>query len=421
MSSQLYTDYILSSNPVESVNILTRKLKGGRPKRSRGFGYTPAVSWKAWWAFGVGPSTSAVALALVMLVTPVGASVPWRSLHVPGDGEAMSAVDCFTPVRCVGLSIGSSQVSTTDDGGRTWRAHQGPFFARLGFTSLTCDRAGRCVATATLGESLPSGALVAASSDGGLRWRELLVRRTPGNQRFRFNDVSCSTRAHCLVAGTDGSRGFILETSDAGHMWQSARLPAQPAQGSITAVACLNTRECLATQAARAELYRSLDAGRTWTALGVPPQFAGVARVKGVLTGLTALSCGSPNFCVAGGYIAHTQLLGTTEPFKWVTNDAGRSWRFDQPFAMTGARSPAAISTGAISCVSQTVCTLGVSYGDVYETTDAGTTWVRDRGAPALDSNVLSMTCPSLSRCVASVISNFPSHQLLQGSIWVRF
>ena len=332
----------------------------------------------------------------------------------------MATVDCFTPLRCVGVSTGSSQVTVSLDGGRTWRAHRGPTFAQLGFTSLSCDRAGDCLATAALGTMLPAGALVAASVDGGVHWREILVRRAPGNLRYRFNDVLCSTRARCLVTGTDGTRGFILVTTNAGRTWQSARLPNQPAEGSIAAVACPSDVECLATQATRAQVYRSLDAGRTWTVLSVPAPFARVLSEKGVVTGLTALSCGSSTFCVAGGYIAHTQLQSTTEPFKWVTTDAGRTWRFDPPFAVTGAKSPAAISTGAIACVSDTACILGLSYGDVYATSDAGATWVRDRGAPALDSNILSLTCPSLPRCVASVISNFPSGQLLKGSIWVR-
>lgn len=316
--------------------------------------------------------------------------------------------------------MGSSQVSLSNDGGRTWLARRGPTFARLGFTSLTCDARGGCVATAIAGTTVPSGAIVAASYDGGRHWRELFLKRAGENLRYRFNDVWCDAQVHCLVAGTNGTKGFVFVTRDRGRTWSAATLPAQPAQASLAAVACPRPTVCLATQAARAQVYRSLDAGRTWRALAVPSSFAPLLTERGVVTGVTAISCGSPTFCVAGGYIAHTQLQSTTEPFKWVTTDGGRSWYFDQPFAVTGAKSPAAISTGAIACVLPRICTLGVSYGNLYSTHDAGASWARDVSAPPLDSNVLSLSCPSASQCVASVISNFPSQHFLRGSIWVH-
>lgn len=367
-------------------------------------------------------ATSLVLTLFVTIEFAAGAratSSSWRILAIPGNSEALAGVSCYSAHRCLGVSMGSSQVVTSEDGGRSWRALAGPGFARLGFTSLYCASTGRCLATAVWGNATPAGGLVAASADGGRHWRLLMTRRFPGNLDYRFNDVWCTSTAHCIVAGTNGAKGFVMLTTDAGRSWFPAHLPAQPIQGSIAAITCTTADECLATQAARAELYRSRDAGRTWSPVYAPSGFTPILLEHGVVTGLTAISCGSVSFCVTGGYIAHTQLQSTTEPFKWVSTDGGRTWSFDQPFAVTGAKSPAAISNGAIACQSSRVCTLGLSYGNIYSTRDAGAIWQRDDGAPHLDSNVLALSCPTTTHCVAAVISNFPSRRLLQGSIWI--
>lgn len=360
----------------------------------------------------------AVVIAAMSLASASGAPT-WNVEPVVGNGQALVGVSCLSAVRCVGVSIGSRQVSISSDGGERWRALLGPDSAALGFTALDCVAPTTCFATVVLGALSPGGGAVVKSVDGGHHWRVVLRKPKPKDPAYRFNDVSCIDASSCLVTGTTGSKGFIFFTRDGGREWKSARLPSQPALGTINGVTCATVSRCFAAQGAKAVIYRSLDGGQDWSLESPPSTFTPYEREKGVLTGINALSCGSASFCVAGGFIAQTQLQGTTEPFKWVTRDGGNTWSFVQPFAATGAKSPAAISVGAISCTSSLDCELGLSYGYIYSTRDGGASWVRDTTAPRADANVLSLTCVATSRCIASVISNFPSKKLFEGSLWI--
>jgi photosystem II stability/assembly factor-like uncharacterized protein len=362
-----------------------------------------------------------VACTLFLEVVPAsGVISSWRVERVVGNGEAIADISCYSASRCVGVSIGSSQVSLSKDDGAHWSALRGPREASLGFTSLDCVKPAVCFATVVLGSLAPGGGAVLESVDGGHHWRVDLSRAKPKDPNYRMNDVSCVGANSCLVTGTTGATGFIFFTRDGGREWNNSRLAVQPAHGVINGATCVTTTQCLAGQGAGAYVYRSLNGGRDWTIVRPPPTFTSYESEKGVLTGISALSCGSAKFCVAGGFIAQTQLQGTTEPFSWVSHDGGITWSFTQPFAATGAKSPSAISIGAISCTSALACELGLSYGYIYSTSNGGVTWVRDLGAPDADSNVLSLACVEPTRCIGSVISNFPSHKLFEGSLWIH-
>lgn len=352
---------------------------------------------------------------------PAGASgvSTWHVERVVGNGEALIDVSCTGAENCVGVSIGSRQVALSNDGGERWRAVRGPRAAALGFTAVDCVAPATCMATTVLGSLSPSGGAVVKSRDGGRHWRVVFKRIKPNEPDYRLNDVSCINASSCLVTGTTGTKGFIFYTRNGGRTWMNAQLPQQPADGTINGVTCATRSRCLAAQGAMATIYRSDDGGRTWSPEVPPRAFTSYEKEKGVLTGINALSCGSGSFCVAGGFIAQTRLQGTTEPFKWVSRNGGASWNFAQPFAATGAKSPAAISVGAISCTSSLDCILGLSYGYIYSTNDGGVRWVRDTSAPRADSNVLSVARVAQHQYIASVISNMPSKKLFQGSLWV--
>jgi photosystem II stability/assembly factor-like uncharacterized protein len=365
------------------------------------------------------------ALLLLGLAAPTSASgtpstSPHWSIHaVPGDGDALSGVSCFSDTRCVGVSLGSRQVVTSVDGGVTWKVREAPRLASMGFTSLSCLTGGTCWATAVVGRTGPGGGAILRSDDAGVRWRSVRTLWAPGNATYRLNDVACTTPQRCLVSGTTGYRGFILTTMNGGRTWSQATLPAQPAAGSITGVHCGGALKCFALQGTRAQIYLSLDGGLTWKALPPPKNFTLYEGGHGTSSGLSAISCGSTDFCTVGGFIARPLLQATTEPIKWVTTDGGATWQFFSPFAETGAKSQFAISNGAISCFAGRSCELGLYYGYLYRTTDEGVSWQRDVTAPNLDSNVLSLSCTNVRHCVASVISNFPSTKLFEGSIWL--
>lgn len=353
-----------------------------------------------------------------------GAGAPalgtWSTRPVPGDGEAVADLNCFTSTRCVGVSLFSPQVITTADAGATWRVFKPRDVGRYGFTSVACVAPDTCYATALLGAAPPVGAAIYKSTDGGRRWNLAYRRSRPHDPAFRFSDVACLSDARCLVSGSDGSTGFILTTFDGGRDWTTARLPAQPRGGSILGIDCAAVDACFAVQDTSARVYKSTDGGRRWFALPVPANFAPYEHDPDTPTGLSAISCGSPSFCVAGGYIGHLNLTGTTQPFKWVTRDGGLRWSYTNPFASTGAKTPSAVSQNAISCNSANDCTMGLSYGYVYSTTDQGRNWAWENGAPLSDNDVLSVACLSASHCLVSAMSNFPKRSVFAGMLWTE-
>lgn len=352
---------------------------------------------------------------------PAGAgSRPWSARPVPGNGEAIADLSCSSGTHCVGVSAFSREVIVTNDAGATWRTYQPRAVSPYGFTSVDCLTSGPCYATALLGARATAGAALYVSPDGGAHWRLVREHRASTQPGYRFNDVVCPTSARCLISGTTGASGFILVVETATHRWSSARLPAQSAGGSILGLTCVGRGFCLAAQDATARAYRSSDGGRTWRALPVPRAFAPYESNAATPTGLTSVSCGSVEFCVAGGFIGHLNLTGTTQPFKWVTRDGGSTWTYANPFASTGARTPNAVGQNAISCTSSVRCTMGLSYGLVYATVDGGRAWSWDPRTPQADNDVLSVACPRAGHCLVSAISNFPQRAVFAGMLWVE-
>lgn len=377
--------------------------------------------------FGRGSSKLLVVVTLLLGVPsaavsgPAGAqSRPWTVRPVPGNGDALADLSCATGSRCVGVSAYSNQVVTTADGGASWRTFRPRGVSDFGFTSLDCVTVATCYATALLGAGANAGGALYKTADGGARWTLVVEHRAPSRPDYRFNDVACPTRTHCLVSGTDGVAGFILVVRTTTRTFSRALVPRQPRGGSILGITCVGPNVCMAAQDAGARVYRSSDGGRVWRALAVPPAFAPYESNPATPTGISSIACGSARFCVAGGFIGHLNFTGTTQPFKWVTRDAGATWSFANPFASTGARTPNAVGQNAISCASAVSCTMGLSYGLVYATSDAGRSWMWVARTPQSDYDVLSVACPSAGHCLVSAISNFPKRSVFAGTLWVE-
>jgi photosystem II stability/assembly factor-like uncharacterized protein len=365
---------------------------------------------------------STVALLLSLLsVTNSSASVQtWRVVSIPGDHDAIIGVSCYSAVNCVGVSEFSGQISISNTSGNTWTEIHPKNLGGFAFTSIKCLSNKFCLATGQIG-SLPSiGAAIYSSHNGGINWKFSLKVPVRHSSKFQLNDANCPTKNICLVSGTTGAKGVLYRTINSGKSWKSVVLPKQPPNGSIQAIACPSSTVCYTVQGSEALVYKSVDSGLSWKTLNVPNNFNFYSSEKDTPTGLDAISCGSENFCVAGGYIAHPKLQGTTQPIKWVTTNGGISWYFSNSFASTGAKSTFAVNVHGISCSTSHDCTIGLSYGQLYATSDAGRSWLRDRNIPSPNNNVLSLNCTSAAHCIATVISIFPQKSFTSGEIWVR-
>jgi len=363
----------------------------------------------------------ALALSLSLLsITNSSASVQtWRVVSVPGDHDAITGVSCYSAVNCVGVSEFSSQISISNTAGNTWIAIHPQNLGGFGFTSIKCLSNKFCLATGQIG-SLPSiGAAIYSSHDGGINWKVSLKVSARHNSKFQLNDAACSTIKICLVSGTTGTEGILYRTINAGKSWKNVELPKQPPRGSIQGIACPSSTVCYTVQGSEALVYKSVNSGLSWKTLNVPTNFNLYGSDKDTPTGLDAIACGSENFCVAGGYIAHPKLQGTTQPIKWVTVNGGISWYFANSFASTGAKSTFAVNVHGISCSTSHDCTIGLSYGQLYTSSNAGRSWLRDQNIPSPNNNVLSVSCTSATHCIATAISIFPQKSFTSGEIWV--
>ena len=367
---------------------------------------------------------SVIILSIFIACAPISishASIPtWKVVAIPGDHDAIASTSCYSLKDCVGVSAFSGQVIISKDAGNSWVALHPRNVGRFGFTSVKCLKTKFCLATGQLGAMPSVGAGIYTSQNGGINWGTSLKVLSPNNPKFRFSDISCPTADVCLVSGTTGSKGVIYRTENSGEFWKSIVLPKQPPNGAIQAMSCPTSKVCYAVQGSKALVYKSLNGGLTWKSQLIPDSFNLFKNNKETPTGLDAISCGSVSFCVAGGFIAHINLQGTTQPIKWVTTNGGKSWYFTNSFASTGAKSTSAVSVHGIGCATNHDCTIGIFYGQVFKTTDAGKRWTRDQSVPSPNNNVLSMNCVTNSHCIVTVISIFPQKSFTSGQIWIN-
>jgi photosystem II stability/assembly factor-like uncharacterized protein len=221
-----------------------------------------------------------------------------------------------------------------------------------------------------------------ATHDAGAHWS---VVASPPNV-FDLSAAACWSATRCLAVGSDRrDEGAIYRTSDGGRTWRT--LPAVLPGGFFLAISCPSRDVCFATGNSGA-VFSTSDGGRTWTGKFL----ADINLINGI-------DCVSTSVCEAVGYDGGNGVLGTAVR----TTDGGKSW-VPQPV-------PAAMSfpTG-VACPSITTCTAvgqttirggSVQVAVIAVTTDAGTTWHRQR-IPTGFTNLSGVACPQVGICEAS-------------------
>jgi photosystem II stability/assembly factor-like uncharacterized protein len=258
--------------------------------------------------------------------TDGGAS--WTKLAVPANElTELRFINAAT-----GWAIGSGDryvLLRTDDGGATWRETLSVPFPGGGPVLHDLQAVDGMNAWVVVGDATCAafcGTEIRATSDGGKTWRTLYQGQV-GPIRFvtpRRGWIA-AYGAKGVAYGADG--GNLLVTSDGGATWTNV-LPAQP----IVAIDAIDelvvwalARDgayCSASSCAKYELFRSTDAGATWTSAGNPklqladsctggrfagPHFASLSR------GWFGLNEGAGGVSGIGSIIA--------------TDDGGTTWR----------------------------------------------------------------------------------------------
>ena len=256
----------------------------------------------------------------------------------------------------------------TIDGGRTWAVGSVPGAAELDFRDVDAFDANTAYLL-SIGEGEKSR--IYKTTDGGANWKLQFKSSRPA---AFFDAMAFWNRDHGIPMSdpVDG-RFLIITTSDGGATWREmppdGMPPALNGEGGFAA-----SGTCIAVEGKRnvwfgtggisgARVFRSTDAGRTWTATAVP-------IVHGKSAGVFSLAFrdAKRGVAVGGDYTKE----GESNNNAAVTRDGGRTWTLVQDARPNGYRSCVAYVRGAGDARAFLVA-VGPSGSDY--STDEGATW----------------------------------------------
>jgi photosystem II stability/assembly factor-like uncharacterized protein len=317
------------------------------------------------------PTPSVLALSLVAVTAATG--------FTAGSPPSWKLSDTGSTARLRGLSVVSSRVVwasgsagtvlRTVDGGRNWASVGPPDTADLQFRDIEAFDARRAVAL-SIGEGEASR--VYRTDDGGQTWTETFRNDDPR----AFYDCMAffdHRRGLALSDPVDG-RFRILSTADGGRTWRV--LPTDGMPEALTGeFAFAASGTCIVTPdrraggtawfatggGATARVFRTVDAGRTWTVTDTPVP-------SGPTAGIYSLAFRDPwhGVAVGGDFAAPTVAPDAAA----TSRDGGRTWR-------PATAEPGEYRSGSawVPYRRATVLAVGPTGSDISR--DGGATWRR--------------------------------------------
>jgi hypothetical protein len=339
---------------------------------------------------------------------PANGAASWATTGAPGIDPAVSLA-CPSAGLCVGITDTDAVETSTDPagGGATWSAGPVVSGTHAGLIGLACPSASDCVA------AVSDGSIVASTDPaaGAASYAPSAVLDPAGFGTADVNQITCPANGECLVP--DRTPGLATVTlgppasaTVAGEFGGATR---------ITGLACPATSLCV-----------GVDSGGGVIRSTTPARPTGAWRrtlQPGAGAGLAAVSCPTLHFCAAVGAEDHVAVSGhpatatrwtqTVLPFRYPDDEGGPPQRYDLT---------------AISCPSSRFCLAGNSeYGLMVSTHPAGgvPAWRFLRLAAFNADFWVSVSCPSNRFCVAGD-GNFgriavSTHPTAGGRAWHLF
>jgi photosystem II stability/assembly factor-like uncharacterized protein len=290
----------------------------------------------------------------VVTAQPTGATALVQALHAVNDS--------------IVWAVGNNGVVLhTRDGGARWRRLAAPGGDTLQFRDVHAVSADTAWILA-IGEGALSR--IYHTTNGGTAWTLQFINPDPA---AFYDCLSFGTRQQAVVFGdASGRRTNLLRTDDGGRSWRllaPGSVPeALPGEGAFAASGqCVVHGDAntvyVATGAPGARLFRSRDAGRSWSTENTP-------FVKGTAAGLTGLAFSSATRGLAVG--ANIDQLRTDSSANVVgyTADGGRTWEMRPRPPLPGAIAGVAWVPGASRETAIVSSYCGASW-----TPDAGKSW----------------------------------------------
>ena len=285
-----------------------------------------------------------------------------------------------TVVACAGVvTVGASAARAAVPTISSFSPGAAPALAGIG--GVSCPAVEVCFAIG--GEAgFPQGkGVIIGTADGGARWK---VLGQPAGPHI-FYGITCPTALYCKVAGIGPSdAGTVYTTRDGGAVW--AKDPVELGGEPFLAIACHAPQTCEAGGGGVGQLiYGTSDGGKTWSPQSVPD-----------FTGVDGLACPTASVCVAGGYDGQRASGPTAAVAR--TTDGGSRWTA-QVFPGGTANGVACPTARTCAAATGVILNRGTR-GGMLRTTNGGASWFRQR-LPASTPDLLSVSCPSVSDCMA--------------------
>jgi photosystem II stability/assembly factor-like uncharacterized protein len=272
---------------------------------------------------------------LLLFLTAATAFAQTLTVQTSGTASALRGVWAVSD-QIVWASGTKGTYLRTIDGGAHWTAAAVPGAEALDFR----DVQGVDADTAYL-LSIGKGATsrVYKTTDGGAHWMLALQNGEP--EGF-FDEMAFWNPRHGILVGdqVDGQM-VAMASEDGGATWQRLKMPpALPGEGAFaasgTGIAVLGDRDVWIGTGGKnaARVYRSADAGRTWSVVSTP--IRADADDAGIFS--LAFSDAQHGIAVGGSYRKFDETAGNIA----VTADGGKTWTVPAGAPPKGFRSAVA-------------------------------------------------------------------------------
>lgn len=300
------------------------------------------------------------------------------------DPGAFVGVSCINASDCISVGTEGYVAQTTDQAKQFLVNRVLPYGSLL--VGVSCV-GSTCYA---VGQQNGNEAVVVKSTNFGLSWSAPIVL----NYLNILNSISCVNATTCVAVGSTGSAGAIVTTTN-GQTFTAQNVVAGVV--NLSGVSCASVSYCVAVG--------SMSSGSTTVgALLYSTNFTTYSQATiPASTNLNAVSCViNSTYCYAAGSLNTSEII--------ISSAQAGNWILD-----SSPKGPSSIN--AISCVSPDICVAVSPDGYVLDTFAGGYSWFLDPRAPGAIAGYLGLNCPSSSFCMLSGQQNSGVGNLISVSL----
>jgi photosystem II stability/assembly factor-like uncharacterized protein len=299
----------------------------------------------------------------------------------PNNRYPFEGLDAVDPANAIAVGGGNS-IYTTGNGGAQW-LNRGSGSGTRPFRFARTD-ANHIWSANNDGEVL-------YSINGGKKWNRSIIQLTiqcdTCSNAADLAFLNNNNEGWAVINGLYTSTSWVWHSIDGGKTWQSLNVVNT---GPLTGIAIVDAQTLVAVSGADDLIFRSTDAGVTWTPVPHPQGgswFGAVRFVPGTQTGWTIGEGGKILKSTDGGasWVLQRNASHSLNLLDVSFADLNNGWAVggEQLHTTDGGATWVKQNTGlsvsfSVFAVSPTVAWIG-GIQDIVRTNDAGTTWTRER------------------------------------------